>query len=55
MEPWRQGPIYEPQDSRYRPNSVATLIFFFIGKLFGLLFRGMVNVVVSGIRWLRRK
>jgi hypothetical protein len=39
MWPHQQGPIYEPRDSRYRPYSLSTLIAFFIGKVFGRLFR----------------
>lgn len=34
-----QGPIWEPKDSRFRPYSITTLIFFYVGKLFGRLFR----------------
>lgn len=36
---WRQGPMWEPADSRFRPYSITTLIFFYLGKLFGRLFR----------------
>ena len=36
---WRQGPIWEPKDSSFRPYSITTLIFFYIGKFFGRLFR----------------
>jgi len=54
MNGWRQGPIYEPPDSRYRPNSVSTLIFFFIGKLFGLLFKGTANLIGAVISKFRR-
>jgi hypothetical protein len=25
---WRQGPIWEPKDSNFRPNSITALIFF---------------------------
>jgi hypothetical protein len=39
MLPWYQGPIYEPKDSRFRPWSISTLFAFFVGKLFGRLFR----------------
>jgi hypothetical protein len=35
----RQGPIWEPIDSRFRPYSITTLIFFYIGKFFGRLFQ----------------
>ena len=35
---WIQGPIWEPKDSRFRPYSI-TLIFFYLGKFFGRLFR----------------
>jgi hypothetical protein len=36
---WRQPPIWEPQGTKFRPCSIITLIFFYIGKFFGLLFR----------------
>lgn len=36
---WRQGPIWEPKDSHFRPYSITTLIFFYLGKLVGRLFR----------------
>ena len=36
---WRQGPIWKPKDSPFRPHSITTLIFFYLGKLFGRLFR----------------
>ena len=36
---WRKDPIWEPKDSRFRPYSIITLIFFYVGKLFGKLFR----------------
>ncbi len=39
MWPYQRGPIYEPRDSRFRPYSIATLIAFFVGKLFGRMFR----------------
>ena len=39
MLPWYRGPIYEPKDSRFRPWSITRLIAFFIGRLFGGLFR----------------
>jgi len=55
MGAWRQGPIYEPKDSRYRPNSPGTLIFFFIGRFFGMLFRGLVNLASGVFKRLRRK
>jgi hypothetical protein len=35
---WRQPPIWEPQGTTFRPNSITTLIFFYIGKLFGRSF-----------------
>ena len=35
---WRHGPIWEPKDSMFRPNSITTLIFFHIGRFFGRLF-----------------
>ena len=55
MGAWRQGPIYEPKDSRYRPNSPGTLIFFFIGRFFGFLFRGLVNLVRAVFKRSGRK
>ena len=35
---WRQPPIWEPKGTKFRPYSIATLIFFYIGKVFGRLF-----------------
>ena len=35
---WRQGPIWEQKDSSFRPYSITTLIFFYLGKCFGRLF-----------------
>ena len=35
---WRQGPIWEPTDSNFRPNSITALIFFYVGRFFGRLF-----------------
>jgi|GEM_PF-1088370 len=32
-------PIYEPTGSPFRPWSLATLMGFFIGRLFGRMFR----------------
>jgi hypothetical protein len=36
---WRQPPIWEPQGTKFRPYSITTLIFFYIGRFFGRLFR----------------
>jgi hypothetical protein len=36
---WQRGPIYEPKDSSFRPWNLVTLIGFFIGRIFGRLFR----------------
>jgi hypothetical protein len=36
---WRQPPIWEPQGTKFRPYSITTLIFFYIGKFFGGLFK----------------
>ena len=36
---WRQPPIWEPQGTKFRRYSITTLIFFYIGKFFGGLFR----------------
>ena len=30
--------IWEPQGTKFRPYSITTLIFFYIGKFFGRLF-----------------
>lgn len=35
---WRQAPIWEPQGTKFQPYSIATVIFFYIGKFFGRLF-----------------
>jgi hypothetical protein len=35
---WRQSPIWEPQGTKFRPYSVSTLLFFYLGKFFGRLF-----------------
>jgi hypothetical protein len=32
---WRQPPIWEPQGTKFRPYSITTLIFFYIGRFFG--------------------
>lgn len=34
----RRPPIWEPEDSRFRPYSLSTFIFFYLGKFFGRLF-----------------
>ena len=34
----RRPPIWEPEDSRFRPYSLSTFIFFYLGRLFGRLF-----------------
>ena len=34
----RRPPILEPQGTKFRPYSITTLIFFYIGKFFGRLF-----------------
>jgi len=36
---WRQGLIWEPKESQFRPYSITTLIFFYIGKFFGRCFQ----------------
>ena len=35
---WRQPPIWESQGTKLRPYSITTLVFFYIGKVFGRLF-----------------
>jgi hypothetical protein len=37
---WTRVPIWEPAGTRFRPYSVTTLIFFYIGKFFRRLFGG---------------
>src|SRR5579864_4907342 len=32
-------PIWEPRGTRFRPYNLSTLIFFYIGRAFGTLFR----------------
>jgi len=36
---WRKPPIWEPEGTRFWPNSILILIFFYIGKFFGGLFK----------------
>jgi hypothetical protein len=36
---WRHGPIWEPKDSNFRPYNITTLIFFYLGRCIGRLFR----------------
>jgi hypothetical protein len=35
---WGQGPIWEPKGSSFRPYSITTLIFFYLGKFLGRVF-----------------
>jgi hypothetical protein len=35
---WGQPPIWEQQGTTFRPYSIMSLIFFYIGKFFGRLF-----------------
>lgn len=35
---WKQSPIWEPQGTRFRPYSLVTLLFFYIGRFLGHLF-----------------
>jgi hypothetical protein len=32
-------PIWEPKGTRFRPYNLATLIFFYIGRFFGSIFK----------------
>lgn len=43
MYPYGRGPIYEPKDSRYRPNSVSTLLSFLIFRCIARMFRSIWN------------
>jgi hypothetical protein len=35
---WRQPPIWEPQGTKFRPYSITTLIFFYIGRFLVVCF-----------------
>ena len=57
---WRQPPIWEPQGTKFRPYSITTLIFFYIGKFFGRLFGTTSLIVVEhedryANMWLKKK
>jgi hypothetical protein len=32
---WIRTPIWEPENTRFRPYSIGTLIGFFVGRLMG--------------------
>jgi len=32
-------PIWEPDGTRFRPYNISTLIFFFVGRTIGRIFR----------------
>lgn len=34
---WLQPPIWEPKGTRFRPYSVTTLIFFYVGRFLARL------------------
>jgi len=34
----QRPPIWEPKGTKFRPYSITTLIFFYVGKFFGRLF-----------------
>ena len=36
---WIRTPIYEPENTRFRPYSVGTLLAFMIGRCFGRLWK----------------
>jgi hypothetical protein len=36
---WKQPPIWEPEESKFRPYNITTLVVFYIGKFLGRLFR----------------
>jgi hypothetical protein len=40
---WRLPPIWERQGTKFRPYSITTLIFFYIGKFLGRLFGGGID------------
>jgi hypothetical protein len=35
---WIRTPIWEPENTRFRPYSIGTLIGFFIGRFIGRMF-----------------
>jgi hypothetical protein len=35
---WIRTPIWEPENTRFRPYSIGTLISFFIGRFIGRIF-----------------
>jgi hypothetical protein len=35
---WIRTPIWEPENTRFRPYSIGTLIAFVIGRLIGRIF-----------------
>jgi len=35
---FRRPPVWEPEGTRFRPYSLSTLIFFYLGRFFGRLF-----------------
>ena len=35
---WIRTPIWEPENTRFRPYSIGTLISFFIGRFVGGIF-----------------
>ncbi len=45
MYPYGRGPIYEPEDSRYRPNGVSTLLSFLIFRSIGRMLRSIWNAL----------
>ena len=49
---WRQPPIWEPKGTKFRPYSITTLIFFYIGRFFGRLFDSRIffrSLMVWGV------
>jgi len=40
---WRQPPIWEPQGTKFRPYSITTLIFFYIGKFSAVCLAGVID------------
>jgi hypothetical protein len=40
---WRQPPIWEPQGTKFRPYSITTLIFFYIGSFSAVCSAGVID------------
>src|SRR5437016_484928 len=52
---WRQGPIWEPKDSSFRPYSISTLIFFISGSSLGGCFESVHRFMGVITMWSRNR